>query len=334
MKGGEHIILTKPIGTGLITTAAKAGKATAESLAAACSSMGVLNRKACEILRGYSVSACTDVTGFGLLGHACEMASESPCSIAISSEAVPLLPSARDYALLETIPGGTKRNRSFRQKFVVGPRSADEVMLNILFDPRAPGGLLAAVKASESDSALAAFSMPAFRPPLSVRRSPARARSFSAEWLQSRSGSMHANQVSFPSHAERRLEGRTPHGMGLVGDRMDECRFATGIHVADLHATRHVETLADLAAQTPVEGRNDGCVSHAHDELARGDEVPDAFHMSHSAVQGRAQDTVGCTASDLAGDSRILHRAPRADDPTPAHDHGPFRSPHRRRLPR
>ena len=94
IKGGEKIILTKPIGTGLITTAAKAGKASAEALAAACESMGTLNRKACEVLRGFPVAACTDVTGFGLLGHACEMASGSPCNIRMDS-AVRAAPAVR-----------------------------------------------------------------------------------------------------------------------------------------------------------------------------------------------------------------------------------------------
>jgi selenide,water dikinase len=157
IKGDEKIILTKPIGTGLITTAAKAGKASAEALAAACESMGTLNRRACEVLRAFPVTACTDVTGFGLLGHACEMASGSPCNIRIDSAAVPLLPSARDYALLKTIPGGTKRNRSFRMKFITGEKSADDDLADILFDPQTSGGLLAAVKSDQAEAALAAL---------------------------------------------------------------------------------------------------------------------------------------------------------------------------------
>jgi len=157
IEGGERIILTKPIGTGLITTAAKAGKASTKSLEAACESMSALNRKASEVLRGFPVHACTDVTGFGLLGHACEMASGSSCTVRIDSSAVPLLPSAREYALMKTIPGGTKRNRSYRLKFVTGAKTEDDDLLNILFDPQTSGGLLAAVKASEADQALAAL---------------------------------------------------------------------------------------------------------------------------------------------------------------------------------
>ena len=157
IKGDEKIILTKPIGTGLITTAAKAGKAPEEALAAACESMSTLNRGACEVLRAFPVSACTDVTGFGLLGHACEMTSGSPCNIRIDSRVVPLLPSARDCAVMKTVPGGTKRNRSFRLRFITGQKTVDEDLVNILFDPQTSGGLLAAVKASEAEAALAAL---------------------------------------------------------------------------------------------------------------------------------------------------------------------------------
>ena len=119
--------------------------------------MSSLNRAACETLQRFGVSACTDVTGFGLLGHACEMASESPCDIRIDSRAVPLLPSVLELAAMKTIPGGTKRNRSFRQKLIAGPKAGDEDTLNILFDPQTSGGLLAAVKEADAEAALAAL---------------------------------------------------------------------------------------------------------------------------------------------------------------------------------
>ena len=157
LRPGLRVILTKPIGTGLITTAAKSGKASGEALAAACASMGALNRRACETLRQFPVSACTDVTGFGLLGHACEMASESGCRIRIDSSAVPLLPTARECAAAKTIPGGTRRNRSFRERFIAGPRARDEELLTILFDPQTSGGLLAAVEAAQAGPAVEAL---------------------------------------------------------------------------------------------------------------------------------------------------------------------------------
>ncbi len=157
IKGGERIILSKPIGTGLITTAAKKGTATDEALAAACASMSALNRVACEVLQGFPVTACTDVTGFGLLGHACEMASGTSCNVRIDPGAVPLLPGVRDYARRKMVPGGTKRNKSFRLQFVTGEKTADDELVNILFDPQTSGGLLAAVGAAEAESALASL---------------------------------------------------------------------------------------------------------------------------------------------------------------------------------
>jgi selenide,water dikinase len=152
--GGESIILTKPIGTGLVTTAARGGLVSEEALRAACAEMGTLNRKASEILRQYEVHACTDVTGFGLLGHACEMAADSPCDIRIVAASVPLLPSVRDYAAMGLVPEGTYRNKNFRLRFIVNAEacSADEV--NILFDPQTSGGLLVAAAAANADAIL------------------------------------------------------------------------------------------------------------------------------------------------------------------------------------
>ena len=155
IRGGESLILTKPIGTGLITTAEKAELASREALAAAIDCMQGLNRKAAEILAGHAVRACTDVTGFGLLGHACEMAADSGCNIRISAAAVPLLPSAKEYAAMGLVPEGTYRNKSFRLPFIVTAAGVDDDLLNVLFDPQTSGGLLAAVESGEAQAALA-----------------------------------------------------------------------------------------------------------------------------------------------------------------------------------
>jgi len=151
LKGGERLILSKPIGTGLITTAEKAGLASEGALRAAVEVMRTLNRKACEILAVHAVSACTDITGFGLLGHACEMAVDSPCTVRLLSNAVPMLPSAKQYAAMGLVPEGTYRNRSFRMPFVINKAAIDEDTLNVLFDPQTSGGLLAAVDAQEAE---------------------------------------------------------------------------------------------------------------------------------------------------------------------------------------
>ncbi|HEY9595143.1 MAG TPA: selenide, water dikinase SelD [Spirochaetia bacterium] len=154
LRGGERILLTKPIGTGLVTTALRGGMVSETALAAATASMAALNRKASEILRRHEVHACTDVTGFGLLGHACEMAAETACNLRIEAAAVPLLPSAAEYAAMGLVPEGTYRNKGFRLGFVTNPGSVDEDVINILFDPQTSGGLLAALPPSEAAAAL------------------------------------------------------------------------------------------------------------------------------------------------------------------------------------
>ncbi|HTP59327.1 MAG TPA: selenide, water dikinase SelD [Spirochaetia bacterium] len=151
LKGEERLILTKPIGTGLVTTAEKAGLASPEALAAAIESMRTLNRTASEILAGSRVNACTDVTGFGLLGHACEMAADSPCSLHLSARSVPLLPSALDYAAMGMVPEGTYRTRTFRMPFIINHAAVDDDLMNVLFDPQTSGGLLAAVDSAQAD---------------------------------------------------------------------------------------------------------------------------------------------------------------------------------------
>jgi selenide,water dikinase len=150
LRGGERLILTKPIGTGLVTTAARAGLVSQEAFIAACASMGTLNRKAAEILGTHEVRACTDVTGFGLLGHACEMAAGSSCDIRVVAAEVPMLPSVHDYAAMGLVPEGTYRNKSFRLRFIANPQAIDGDDLNILFDPQTSGGLLAAVEAGQA----------------------------------------------------------------------------------------------------------------------------------------------------------------------------------------
>jgi selenide, water dikinase len=154
LHGAERLILTKPIGTGLITTAARGGLASAEALEAAIASMCALNRRASQVLARHTVSACTDITGFGLLGHACEMVADSTWNIRIETASVPTLPSAREYASMGLVPEGTYRNREFRLRFLSQPVNVDPDLLNVLFDPQTSGGLLAAVPAEAADQAL------------------------------------------------------------------------------------------------------------------------------------------------------------------------------------
>jgi len=141
---GDVLLLTKPLGTGIIATAGKFNRASDDVIAAAIASMRLLNRAAAEALAsGGGVHGCTDVTGFGLVGHGCEMAAASGVTLAIDAARVPVLPGAVALALANR-PGGTANNRAhFGPRVrVVGVR--DE-RLAILFDPQTSGGLLAAV---------------------------------------------------------------------------------------------------------------------------------------------------------------------------------------------
>ncbi len=141
---GDVLILTKPLGNGLINTAAKADMASKEAMDAAVLSMGSLNRIASEVLKDFEVHACTDVTGFGLIGHALEMASASQVTLKINPGAIPVLPGAAEYAQMGLVPAGAYRNREYAGSYVKAENVPDYRM-DILFDPQTSGGLLASV---------------------------------------------------------------------------------------------------------------------------------------------------------------------------------------------
>ena len=155
---GDVLLLTKPLGTGVITTALKHEDATEEDVAAAVASMMTLNKAATEALRGVgSVHACTDITGFGLLGHALEMAEQSGVSLALRADSLAWLPGALEYAGSGHIPGGTGRNRDHIGGQVQFADGVTETERLLLFDPQTSGGLLAAIDAAARDDACRAL---------------------------------------------------------------------------------------------------------------------------------------------------------------------------------
>jgi selenide,water dikinase len=147
---GDILILSKPLGTGLITTAQKQGKVREEDMAAAVRSMTRLNRWASEVLvqAGPGVHAVTDITGFGILGHAWEMAAQSFAGMRFDYAALPLLPNILHYAQAGCIPGGTKRNERHLRSHVHVADGLARVDQAILFDPQTSGGLFAAIDPS------------------------------------------------------------------------------------------------------------------------------------------------------------------------------------------
>ena len=152
---GGRLLLTKPIGTGLVNMALRAECASPEAQAAAHTAMGTLNRAAAEVLAGFHVQACTDITGFGLAGHAAEMAAGDVCGLALRFDQVPLLPGVAEYAAMGLVPEGAYRNREGRGHCLRGELSP--LMLDLLFDPQTSGGLLAALPEGEAEAALAAL---------------------------------------------------------------------------------------------------------------------------------------------------------------------------------
>jgi selenide,water dikinase len=142
---GDRLILTKPLGTGIINTALKGGLAKGEIVDSVTRLMATLNREAAEIMRDYPVHACTDITGFGLLGHMAEMVADSPLGIEILADRIPVIPEALEFAAMGLVPGGAHKNREFREGMVDFSPTLDRVLKDILFDPQTSGGLLICV---------------------------------------------------------------------------------------------------------------------------------------------------------------------------------------------
>jgi len=145
-KPGDALLFTKAIGTGVISTAIKKGKAEPQWVAAAVHSMTTLNKLAAEVIRngGFHVNAMTDVTGFGLIGHAREIALASDVSLSIAAGRIPLLAGALECVRAGFIPGGLKNNRDFAECLVEYDAGVPEDLRALLFDPQTAGGLLIA----------------------------------------------------------------------------------------------------------------------------------------------------------------------------------------------
>lgn len=155
---GDHIILTKPLGTGVITTALKNQKAQQSHVVAAVTSMSLLNRTASRAACQVGVNAMTDITGYGLIGHGREVAAASGVDMKIDFRAIRWLPGADEYARQGSFPGGMRRNRDYFERWVRFIGDLDEYQQNLLFDPQTSGGLLIAVDPARAASLSAILS--------------------------------------------------------------------------------------------------------------------------------------------------------------------------------
>lgn len=141
-RDGDLLILTKPVGTGILSTAIKAGIASLKDIEILIETASELNKTASEIMLKYDVAACTDVTGFGLAGHAREMAEASGKEIVIVSSSVPILPGSLEYAGMGLIPAGCHRTMDFCKEFIEIGKGVSRSISDLIFDPQTSGGLL------------------------------------------------------------------------------------------------------------------------------------------------------------------------------------------------
>jgi len=147
---GDALVFTKRLGTGVISTALKRGIARPPDVAASIASMLALNRGACEAMLAYEVHGCTDVTGFGLIGHAREMAAASGVTLEIAVDRLRFLSGALDYARQGALPGGLKNNREFASCAVEAARELPAEVEDLLYDPQTSGGLLITLPAAQA----------------------------------------------------------------------------------------------------------------------------------------------------------------------------------------
>jgi len=142
VKVGDKLILTKPLGTGIISTALKTGVVSEELAGKVTKSMATLNKKASELMQEIGVHACTDITGFGLLGHAIQLAEGSQVGIELHLASIPYFPEVIDFSRQGLCPGGLYRNKDYYSSSVKFVNEIPEYMQNILFDAQTSGGLL------------------------------------------------------------------------------------------------------------------------------------------------------------------------------------------------
>jgi len=154
---GDCLILTKPLGIGIIATATKGQMASPEVKEKAIDSMRALNKKAAELMQDLGAHSCTDITGFGLLGHAWEMAKASQVTLEIESARLPVLPGAREYANFGLVPAGAYQNREYLQDKVEFQGEIPEIEKDILFDPQTSGGLFIALPKEQAEKFLESF---------------------------------------------------------------------------------------------------------------------------------------------------------------------------------
>lgn len=148
---GDRLVLTKPLGTGIIATALKGEMASEKAVREMVASMIALNQRASEQMKAFGAHACTDITGFGLIGHALEMAIASKVGMVIEAKKIPLLSDVLEYTGLGLIPGGAHSNRNFFSCRVEVDSGVSGLLMDILYDPQTSGGLLISLPGDQAE---------------------------------------------------------------------------------------------------------------------------------------------------------------------------------------
>ncbi len=157
LRAGDRLILTKPLGTGIVNTVIKAGMASADLIDQVTHLMASLNRDAARIMSNFNITACTDVTGFGLLGHLAEMVCGSSMSVRVFSDQVPVIAQALEFASMGLIPAGAYKNREFRESMIDFAETVERSLQDVLVDPQTSGGLLISVSANQAAELITAL---------------------------------------------------------------------------------------------------------------------------------------------------------------------------------
>ena len=149
-KPGDKLVLTKPLGTGIVSTAIKAGHASPEIISKVTTCMSTLNKEACELMQQVKVHSCTDITGFGFIGHAANIARASAVHIRIDANEVPILSEVQKFTDMGMLPGGLHRNAEFYSDLVHFSMEVPQYVRYALFDPQTSGGLLIALSPEDA----------------------------------------------------------------------------------------------------------------------------------------------------------------------------------------
>jgi selenide,water dikinase len=157
LQAGDRLVLTKPLGTGIVNTVIKAGMASADLVDRVTHLMTGLNRDAAEVMAHFEVNACTDVTGFGLLGHLAEMVCGSGMGARVFSMQVPVIPEALEFASMGLIPAGAYKNREFRESMIEFAETVALSRQDVLVDPQTSGGLLISVSGNHAAGLITAL---------------------------------------------------------------------------------------------------------------------------------------------------------------------------------